>query len=48
MCTKNGRYCENEMKKKSGGGPGEVRMNVYKENIVKMKKKIGGGGPVWG
>ena len=42
MCTKNGRYCENEKKreKKSGGGGMWTKNGIYCE---KEKKSRGGG-----
>ena len=40
MCTKNGRYCENEKKREKDRGGCVQRM----EAIVKRKNKSGGGG----
>ena len=42
MCTKNGSYCENKNKKKSGGR-GQEGYVQRMEVIVVKRKKVGGG-----
>ena len=42
MCTKNGSYCENKKKKKSGGRGQEGC--VQRMEVIVVKRKVGGGG----